>query len=232
MIELFPTCFFVCHLTLRCNYDCSYCIQKHDTGNKDIFNTYEEKDVDYWINGIKRFTGSNLYLSGGEITLLGEEYIAELVNNIDSFSRITIGTNLEYDIDKLLLLLKPKTTIEFGVSYQYEFTTKEIFKNKLDKIRKYNYHIVATMLSINSQWNQDKNYFSKKMIFSSEDEELSDEELSAFIIKKLDEKFVVEPGATEDKNTFVSRCIEIEVGKGHPQQQAIAICESKWANKK
>lgn len=32
----------------------------------------------------------------------------------------------------------------------------------------------------------------------------------------------------ETKNDYVSRCISHEVGKGHEQQQAIAMCESMW----
>ena len=36
------------------------------------------------------------------------------------------------------------------------------------------------------------------------------------------------PGPGEDKNTFVSRCIEHEKSKGHPQEQAVAMCISMW----
>jgi hypothetical protein len=39
------------------------------------------------------------------------------------------------------------------------------------------------------------------------------------------------PGPGEDKNKFISRCIEHEMSKGHPQQQAIAMCHSMWESK-
>lgn len=39
------------------------------------------------------------------------------------------------------------------------------------------------------------------------------------------------PSPGEDKNKFISRCIEHEMSKGHPQQQAIAMCHSMWEAK-
>jgi len=41
----------------------------------------------------------------------------------------------------------------------------------------------------------------------------------------------VEPKPQEDKNTFISRCISEEVGKGMPNRQAVAVCISKWARR-
>jgi hypothetical protein len=41
----------------------------------------------------------------------------------------------------------------------------------------------------------------------------------------------VEPKGNEDKNTFMGRCISTEVGKGHEQMQAVAICYQKWNNR-
>ena len=32
----------------------------------------------------------------------------------------------------------------------------------------------------------------------------------------------------ESKNEYVSKCISEEVKKGHPQNQAIAMCQSMW----
>jgi hypothetical protein len=49
-------------------------------------------------------------------------------------------------------------------------------------------------------------------------------------LKQIDE-FVVEPKAGEDKNEFISRCISIEVGNGIEQEQAAAICYTKWEKK-
>ena len=41
-------------------------------------------------------------------------------------------------------------------------------------------------------------------------------------------QFVVEPKADESKDEFISRCIGVEVGNGYDQEQAAAICYTKW----
>jgi hypothetical protein len=41
-------------------------------------------------------------------------------------------------------------------------------------------------------------------------------------------QFVVEPKADESKDEFIGRCIAVEVGNGYDQEQAAAICYSKW----
>jgi hypothetical protein len=48
-------------------------------------------------------------------------------------------------------------------------------------------------------------------------------------LKQID--FVVEPKAGESENEFVSRCIGIEVDGGMSQEQAAAVCYSKWEKK-
>lgn len=45
------------------------------------------------------------------------------------------------------------------------------------------------------------------------------------------EVFVVEPQAGETEDEFISRCIGEEINSGYPQDQAAAICYSKWENK-
>lgn len=76
----------------------------------------------------------------------------------------------------------------------------------------------------------EKNYFSKSMKFAEEKEDIS-EDIYNLIIQKID-TYLVQPGPSETKEEFISRCIPIEINNGHPQDQAVAICESKWANKK
>jgi len=39
------------------------------------------------------------------------------------------------------------------------------------------------------------------------------------------------PGKNETESAFMSRCIHVEVGNGHPQAQAVAMCASMWDNK-
>ena len=45
------------------------------------------------------------------------------------------------------------------------------------------------------------------------------------------QEMVINPRAGESKDEFVSRCISVEVGNGIEQDQAAAICYSKWDNK-
>jgi hypothetical protein len=37
----------------------------------------------------------------------------------------------------------------------------------------------------------------------------------------------IKPGSSEDEQTFISRCMGVET-KDYPQDQAYAICKSKW----
>jgi hypothetical protein len=39
------------------------------------------------------------------------------------------------------------------------------------------------------------------------------------------------PQSGDDKNTYISRCISEEIGKGHEQSQAVAMCIANWENK-
>lgn len=40
------------------------------------------------------------------------------------------------------------------------------------------------------------------------------------------------PHEGEDKNTFISRCIPMLIDEGKNQDQAVAICNSLWSEKK
>jgi len=44
--------------------------------------------------------------------------------------------------------------------------------------------------------------------------------------------YVVEPNAGETEDEFISRCIGEEINSGYPQDQAAAICYSKWKENK
>ena len=52
------------------------------------------------------------------------------------------------------------------------------------------------------------------------------------IVNKMSEdEFIVEPREGETKDEYIGRCIGIEVDVGYSQDQAAAICISKWENK-
>ena len=51
------------------------------------------------------------------------------------------------------------------------------------------------------------------------------------VVKKLEGigvKFVIEPKDDENESEFMARCISTEMDNGYEQDQAIAICSSKW----
>jgi hypothetical protein len=39
---------------------------------------------------------------------------------------------------------------------------------------------------------------------------------------------IAKPKVGQSKNDYISNCIDTEMGKGHSQQQAIAMCYSMW----
>jgi hypothetical protein len=47
----------------------------------------------------------------------------------------------------------------------------------------------------------------------------------------FEKQIFVEPNAGESESEFIPRCIEYVVGEGKDQEQAAAICYSKWENK-
>ena len=55
---------------------------------------------------------------------------------------------------------------------------------------------------------------------------LSDEEM----IQKITEEFIIEPKSGETEVEFIGRCMSIETNS-YDQDQAYAICKSKWDNK-
>lgn len=42
----------------------------------------------------------------------------------------------------------------------------------------------------------------------------------------------VKPGKNETQEQFIARCVGEEIRAGHPQDQAVAICYSKWKERK
>lgn len=39
------------------------------------------------------------------------------------------------------------------------------------------------------------------------------------------------PNRFKDKDSFIERCMEIEIGSGKPQDQSFAICNDIWRNR-
>lgn len=42
----------------------------------------------------------------------------------------------------------------------------------------------------------------------------------------------VKPGKNETQDEFIARCVSEEIKRGHEQAQAVAICYSKWKDRR
>jgi len=91
MINIPDSYCLMVHLTLRCNMCCSYCIQNFDR-NRQHYDIKEELTTQEWIDGINKFSGKLITLSGGEVTLRKD--LPEIIQGIKNFSTIHLGTNL------------------------------------------------------------------------------------------------------------------------------------------
>jgi len=75
-------------------------------------------------------------------------------------------------------------------------------------------------------WAQRKLEQIKKEKLESQIDEMSLEDLAEVF------DLVIEPKSGETETEFISRCIPFEIGNGYEQDQAAAICYSKWSEKK
>lgn len=103
---------------------------------------------------------------------------------------------------------------------------KKFWQNEVKELGKFGFSIEGIM---------GERVLEYKKIMSVIDhiDNLSNEEveelLSVFSKKKVE--MIVEPEAGESESEFISRCISIEVKAGKPQDQAAAICYTKWEEK-
>jgi hypothetical protein len=85
-------------LTMRCNYNCPYCI------NWKIYSKYKEVDSKYWIENLSRIkTDLSVTLCGGEPSLYAGFY--NIINQIPQF--IDILTNLSFDVHDFIKNVNP-----------------------------------------------------------------------------------------------------------------------------
>ena len=63
------------------------------------------------------------------------------------------------------------------------------------------------------------------------DAALNSSAYQTLVNKMSKEEFIVEPKKGETEEEFIGRCIGVEVGNGYDQNQAAAICYTKWSEK-
>lgn len=128
--------YFTAHLVLKCNYNCSYCIQKFDD-NKETINkiTKDNLSTEDWINGLSKFKAPFLVLSGGEVTIKSDT--AEIACAVaDNFGHVEIGTNLYKDPQPIIdeIIKQRKFNVVIGTSYHPSQCNKKLFLYYIKKI--------------------------------------------------------------------------------------------------
>ncbi len=91
-------------LTFRCNYKCSYCINKHSGSIR----TSKHLSAEEWIDGLNRLRVNSdlpITLQGGEPTIHPGFY--EIVNGIRSDTHIDLLTNLQFDVRTFARKIEP-----------------------------------------------------------------------------------------------------------------------------
>jgi hypothetical protein len=91
------------YLTFRCNFNCSYCINRYGDLKKRI-----ELAPEQWMQALNRldFGEIPLTLGGGEPTLHKGFY--EILNGIKKETTIDLLTNLQFDVDEFLSETTPE----------------------------------------------------------------------------------------------------------------------------
>ncbi len=124
------------YLTLRCNYNCPYCVDNYNKPDFDGYG-YKLRSVEEWsnkINALKR----DVIFTGGEPFLYKHDGLdlIDLINRIDKRTHIDIYTNLGIDIRDKLPKLKRK--INLMVSFHPYEAKSEIFFPNIDSVRSHN----------------------------------------------------------------------------------------------
>lgn len=63
------------------------------------------------------------------------------------------------------------------------------------------------------------------------DTALNSSAYQTLVNKMSKEEFVIEPKSGETEEEFIGRCIAVEIDNGYPQEQAAAMCYTKWQEK-
>ena len=104
------------YLTLKCNFNCSFCINNLVAKRGEIFPYQDVKDWTLWVDALNRLKNlKELYFNGGEHLLL--PYFPDVINNLRGFN-INIFSNLpRRGLDNLRRLQKNNNNIILRTSY-------------------------------------------------------------------------------------------------------------------
>ena len=144
-IDLSGCTYIAAFLTLRCNYHCSYCINRHG-----LCKPRHEMTADEWIRGLNRLNIDRkkmvpVTVQGGEPTVHREW--TQIVANIKEDLYIDMLTNLSFDPDHLILATAPERWerdvpyAPIRVSYHPEYSNYNELLDKAWKLQQWGFDI-------------------------------------------------------------------------------------------
>lgn len=99
------TTYIAAFLSLRCNYSCSYCINRHGK-----FRLRKEMSAEQWINGLNRLSIDRkqmvpITIQGGEPSV--HKNWLDILAGIEDYFYVDILTNLTFDVHKFIEAVPP-----------------------------------------------------------------------------------------------------------------------------
>lgn len=147
-----PDCTYIgAFLTLRCNYACSYCINRHGD-----FKPRHEMSAEQWCDGLNRLKIDRgrmvpVTLCGGEPTCHREWQ--EIVSGIKEEMYLDILTNLTFDLEEFMIAAPPSRWERdvpypaIRVSYHPEFSSYTRLLDKALKLDIWGYPIAIYVVA-------------------------------------------------------------------------------------
>ncbi len=122
--------------TLKCNYNCPYCILKQPTYQKRYAVT-EQAHWAEWERVLNAMPHSIIGISGGEPFLY--PHIEELINSLSKKHRVSLVTNLSQKLDRFFELVKPPLSIT--VSFHPHCADRDEVSEKIKLLTQKGYSI-------------------------------------------------------------------------------------------
>ena len=144
-IQLSECTYIAAFLTLRCNYRCSYCINRHGA-----FKPRHEMTAEEWITGLNRLCIDRsrmvpVTLQGGEPTV--HPHWAEIVGGIKEELYLDMLTNLTFGLDEFCMAAPPsrwERDVPYApirASYHPEFSSYNDLLDKASKLQMLGYDV-------------------------------------------------------------------------------------------
>lgn len=112
--------------TMRCNFRCEYCFEP-DNPKKYSSTMFDEKSVDEWIEGLRKFSDYNidLYLWGGEPFCIDGTY--DFIKKATELDNIISGCRIDTNVFYAEQIAKrcPSNKIKLNCSYHMQYHTLE-----------------------------------------------------------------------------------------------------------